>query len=65
MSSLDSIVSELEHAAARLRAGELEGQEAAELVEHVAEFAGRVGSQLEREARAAAAEPGDRQESLL
>ena len=65
MSSLDSIVSELEHAAARLRSGELDGEDAAELVERVAELAGRLGSQLEREARAAAAEPGEGQESLL
>ena len=64
MSALDPIVAELEAAAARLRAGELEGPEAAELVDRVAELAGQVGSQLEREARAAA-EPGEGQESLL
>ena len=64
MSALDPLIAELEDAAARLRSGDLEGAEAAALVDRVAELAGRIGSQLERDARAAA-EPGEGQESLL
>jgi exonuclease VII small subunit len=64
--ALDDAVDELERAAERLRAGDLEPDEAAALVERCAELAGRVGAELERTAREAAAEPPPReQESLL
>jgi hypothetical protein len=64
VSEVDSIVRELEDAAARLREQDLDPDEAADLVERCAELASRAGQELEREARAA---PGDEpgQESLL
>ena len=64
--ALEDAVAELERAAARLRAGELEGDEAAELVERCAELAARVGAELDRAARVAAADPpANGQETLL
>ena len=64
--ALDEAIGELEHAAARLRAGGLDHAEAAELVERCAELAARVGSGLDRASRAAAAEPASTgQETLL
>jgi hypothetical protein len=65
---IEELVAELEQTAARLRAGQLEQGEAATLVERCADLANRVGSQLEREARAAAGggQPGQPgQEQLL
>jgi hypothetical protein len=62
---IDELVAELEQTAARLREGRLEQGEAATLVERCAEIAGRVGSQLEREARAAAGGGAPGQEQLL
>jgi hypothetical protein len=62
---IDELVAELEQTAARLRAGGLEQGEAAALVEKCAEFAGRVGSELEREARAGAGGGQPGQEQLL
>jgi hypothetical protein len=53
---VEALASELEHAASRLRAGEVEGEEAAALVERCAELAGRIAATLEGEARGAAAE---------
>ena len=50
---LDSLIRELEDAAARLRSEELAPAEAAELVERCAELAGRVGSELDARGRAA------------
>ena len=66
MSDLDKLVTELEQAAAQLRAGELEREQAAQLVEQCAELAARLGSELDREAREAASR-GERpgQETLL
>lgn len=66
MSGLDQLVAELEAAATRLRSGELEREEAAQLVEQCAELATRVGAELDREAREAGAK-GERpgQETLL
>jgi hypothetical protein len=66
MSDLDRLVGELEQAAAQLRTGELEREDAAKLVEQCAELAARLGSELDREAREAAAR-GERpgQETLL
>jgi exonuclease VII small subunit len=65
MSELDSAIDELERAAARLRTGEIEPEEAAELVERCAQLAARVGAELDRSASAAAQEPPPDQERLL
>jgi exonuclease VII small subunit len=63
--ALDVAVGELERAAERLRAGDLDADAAAELVERCAELAARVGGELDRAARAAS-EPAPRgQETLL
>jgi hypothetical protein len=62
--TIEELVAELERAAARLREGDLEQAEAAELVERCADLANRVGGRLERDARTAAGgAPG--QEQLL
>ena len=56
---IDSLIRELEQAAARLREGELDPSEAAALVERCAELAGLVGGELDRAARDAEREaPG-------
>jgi hypothetical protein len=60
---LEGLVAELERAAERLRAEDLDPAEAADLVERCAELAGRLGSELESRARAAGEDPG--QERLL
>ncbi|MFN2617828.1 MAG: hypothetical protein ABR581_12020 [Thermoleophilaceae bacterium] len=64
---LDELVAELATTAERLRDGSLDGDQAAQLVEHCAELAARVGSELDAEARAASeqAETGEGQERLL
>jgi hypothetical protein len=63
---LDGLVRELELAAERLRTGELDPREAADLVERCAELAGRVGAELDRRGREAeGATPGEGQEQLL
>jgi hypothetical protein len=66
VSELQEIATELERAAERLRAEDLDPAEAADLVERCAELAARLGSELEARARAAAPEddPGA-QERLL
>ena len=61
--TLDDLVTELENAAARLRSGELEAEAAAQLVERCAELAGRIGSELDAQSRAASETEG--QERLL
>jgi hypothetical protein len=63
MSALDELVQELEAAAARLRAGELDAEDAAALVERCAELAGRIGAELDTQSRAASETEG--QERLL
>jgi hypothetical protein len=63
--TIEELVAELERAAARLREGDLEQSEAAELVERCAELANRVGSRLERDARTAAGGGAPGQEQLL
>jgi hypothetical protein len=63
--TIEELVAELEQAAARLRQGELEQGEAAQLVERCADLANRVGAQLERDAREAAAGEQPGQEQLL
>jgi hypothetical protein len=65
MSELESIVRELEDAAARLREQDLDADEAADLVERCAELAGRAGQELEREARATPGGEQPGQETLL
>lgn len=63
--AIDDLVAELERTAQRLREGQLEQGEAATLVERCAELAGRIGSQLEAEARAAPGGGSPGQEQLL
>ncbi len=64
--TLDGLVRELEETAARLRAGELETDEAAELVDRCSELAASVGSELDRAGREAERdEPVEGQEQLL
>jgi hypothetical protein len=46
--SLEELAEELEAVAARLRAGEVDPEEAAELVERCAELAGELGAQVGR-----------------
>ena len=66
MSDIDGLIRELEEASARLRAGEMDADAAAELVERCAELAARVGAELDRAAREADREsPDDAQEQLL
>ena len=63
---IDSVIRELDAASGRLRAGEMEPDEAARLIERCAELAARVGAELDRAAREADREaPGDGQEQLL
>jgi exonuclease VII small subunit len=61
--ALESLVRELEEVAERLRSGEVPPQEAADLVERCAELAGRAGSELDAQSRAASETEG--QERLL
>ncbi len=64
--SLDPLVDELEQAAARLRGGDLDPPDAAELVERCAELAARIGSELDRAGREAERDaPAEGQEQLL
>ena len=66
MSGLDDLIKELEGSAARLRAGELDAVQAAELVERCAELAARVGAELDRAGREAERDaPAEGQEQLL
>jgi len=64
-STVDHLIAELEQTAARLRQGDLDQGEAAQLVERCADLANRVGAQLERDAREAAAGEPPGQEQLL
>ena len=63
--ALDTAVAELESTAERLRAGDLDADEAADLVERCAELAARLGSELDRAARAVAEPAASGQERLL
>ncbi len=66
MSELDGLIDELRAAAAGLRAGEVERDEAAALVERCAELAARIGSELDRAGREAERDaPAEGQEQLL
>jgi hypothetical protein len=51
--TLDRIVERLERTAAELRAGDLDPERAAALVEECARLAGEAGAELDREVRAA------------
>ena len=63
---LEALIVELDGAAAKLRAGELDPREAADLVERCAELAGRVGAELDRAGRRAEHDlPAGGQEQLL
>jgi exonuclease VII small subunit len=62
--NLEELVHELEQAAERLRSGELDSAEAADLIERCAELAARLGGELEALARKGeGGSPG--QETLL
>ena len=56
--ALDRIVERLERTAAELRAGDLEPERAARLVDECARLAGEAGAELDREVRAADAGGG-------
>ena len=61
--ALEQLIAELEDVAERLRSGELEPDEAAELVQRSADLAGRLGSELDARGRSAGRLEG--QERLL
>jgi hypothetical protein len=62
--NLEELVHELDQAAERLRSGELDSAEAADLIERCAELAARLGGELEALARKGeGGSPG--QETLL
>ena len=61
--ALEELIGELESIAARLRAGDADASEAADLVERCAELAARIGSELDAQSRAASEAEG--QERLL
>ena len=63
MSELDDAIAELERTADRLRSGDIEADEAAELVERCAQIAARLGAALDRQA--AAPDEAAGQERLL
>ena len=63
MSELEDAIAELESAAERLRAEDIEPAEAAELVERCAQIAARLGAALDRQAAAPGEASG--QERLL
>ena len=60
---LDELTAELEQAARRLRSGELEPDTAAALIEECARLAARAAAELERDAGAVEAPPG--QDTLI
>jgi hypothetical protein len=63
VSEADELSRQLEDVAARLRSGQLEPNEAAELVERSAELAARLGAELDAQSRTASESEG--QERLL
>ena len=62
---LDELTRELEDAAAQLRAGELEPDQAATLVEECARIAALAGAELDRQSQDAAPDPRPGQGELL
>ena len=65
MDDIDTLVDELQSAGERLRSGELDPADAAQLVERLAGLAAQIGSALEREARAPTPGGSPGQETLL
>jgi len=65
VSELEALTRELEELAARLRAGRLQGEEAAAAVERCAELAARLGSELDAAARETERGDLEGQERLL
>lgn len=65
MNELDNLIHRLERAAEQLRSGELSTDAAASLVEDCAGLASEASAELERQARAAAAEVPPGQDALL
>jgi exonuclease VII small subunit len=65
VNTLEDAIAELENAAARLRRGEIEPDEAAALVERCAELASRVGTELDRRAASDPIDVSAEQERLL
>ena len=65
MTELDRLIDRLERAAEQLRSGELSADAAATLVEDCAALASEASAELERQARAAAAEVPPGQDALL
>jgi hypothetical protein len=63
--ALERLVAHLEDVAARLRAGDLDPEEAARLVDDCAQGASNASAELERLARASASEPLPGQDQLL
>ena len=65
MSELDDAIRELEDAAERLRAEDIDPAEAAELVERCARLATQLGAALDRQAASARGDSAPGQETLL
>jgi hypothetical protein len=65
MSGMDDLVAELETAATRLRAGDLDPADAAELVDRCADLAARLGAELDAQSRAAESGGTEGQGTLL
>jgi hypothetical protein len=61
--TLEELVEELEAVADKLRAGAVDAEEGADLVDRCAELAGRIGSELDARSRSAGEAQG--QERLL
>lgn len=62
---LEGLVGRLEQAAAQLREGELEPEQAAAVVDACAQHAAQASGELERLTRAAASEPAPGQDRLV
>jgi len=65
MTELDNLIHRLERAAEQLRSGELSPDAAATLVEDCAALASQASAELDRQARASAAEVPPGQDALL
>lgn len=63
--ALERLVAHLEDVAVRLRAGDLDAEAAAKLVDDCAQVASNASAELERLARVAASEPLPGQDQLL
>ena len=65
MSALDALVRELEAVVRALDSGEVEGTDAARLVERCADLAAQMGAELDRQSRRTPEAAREGQESLL